>query len=137
MSTVNIESTHQLNANEASGRRHNHRFARTSGLIAGAIMIAGGTLLMLNNLHITSYYLENWWALFILIPAVSSFAKAWSSYENAGMHTTHEVRNAVVGGTILCLISAMFLFGLNWAIFGPAMLMLIGVSVMINGIGNE
>jgi len=46
----------------------------SGGLIIGGALIVFGLIIMLQNMGLM--YLQNWWALFILIPAFGSFAAA-------------------------------------------------------------
>lgn len=131
---MNTQPINGLNENALSEHGHDHRLARSSGWIGGVILIGAGILLLLQNMHITGYYWHNWWALFILIPAVTAFGKAWDAYQDAGCRPTAQVRSSLIGGIFLCLLSAMFLFSLSWTIFGPAVMMLIGVSLVVNGL---
>ncbi len=108
--------------------RH-HR--RSDGWVGGAMLISLGLFLLLQNL--TGFALHNWWALFILLPAVGAFTAAWSNYQEAGRMTAG-VRGSLFGGCVLCLVSAAFLFGLNWAIVGPVLLLLAGAALLFNAV---
>lgn len=125
---MNTESNDTMTPSESSERRHNHRLAYTSGWIGGAILIALGILLLLQNL--TGFSLNNWWALFILIPAAGAFGRAWQGYQHAGGRLSAEASRPLVGGIVLLLVTAIFLFGWSWTIFGPALLILLGVSLL-------
>lgn len=107
------------------------RRRQNGGWVGGAILVAVGVFLLLQNL--TNFYLNNWWALFILIPAVGAFSNAWNAYQDAGGRLTKQVRGSLFGGVILSLITAAFLFNLNWTILGPVLLMLAGAGLLING----
>ncbi len=119
---------------ERRQRREERRAARHSGTggtwIAGIILIGLGVLLLLQNLKIFS--LTNWWALFILIPAVAAFGTAWRAYQAAGNRLTAAARGELIGGLILLALTAVFLFGLNLGIIGPILLMLAGVGMVLN-----
>ena len=61
-------------------RLEGRRAGRLSGSwVVGAILILVGIFIMLPNL--TAFSLQNWWALFILIPAVGAFANAWRGFQ--------------------------------------------------------
>lgn len=78
---------------------------------------------------------ENWWALFILIPAIGSFAAAWRRYQEAGGRVTSGVLGSVIGGVVISAIALGFLFnfslGLNWNLIWPLMLILGGLSLLL------
>lgn len=115
-----------------SEHHDDHRMARTSGWVGGVILIAMGLFLLLQNL--TGFTLNNWWALFILIPAVGALGRAWKRYQDAGGRLTAEARSALFGGVILILVAAIFLFGWSWSLFGPILLLLLGISLLANSL---
>lgn len=120
---------------EARRRRREERWAargsRYGGAwIGGAILIVIGVLFLLQNWVVIS--LENWWALFILIPAVGAFGAAWRSYEDAGGRLTASGRGSLIGGLILTMITAIFLFNLDWGILGPILIILVGFGLLLN-----
>jgi len=117
---------------ELTEQQDRPRAARYGGWIGGAVLIVIGLVFLFQNL--TGFSLENWWALFILIPAIGAFSNAWRNYQDAGGRMTSRVRGAMIGGFILLLVAAMFLFNLNWVIFGPLMLILVGVGLLLNAL---
>ena len=125
---MNTESNESTTQSESFERHPNHRRTYTSGWIGGAILIVLGIFLLLQNL--TGFSLNNWWALFILIPAAGAFGRAWQHYQNAGGRLSGEAGRSLFGGILLLLIAAIFLLGWSWTIFGPALLMLVGVSLL-------
>jgi hypothetical protein len=103
---------------------------RQGAWIFGAVLIlVGFVFLMQNFLNIS---LHNWWALFILIPAFGAYNNAWHSYQEAGKQVTASTRSSLIGGTLLTLLTAIFLFDLNWALLGPVLLILLGLSILLN-----
>ena len=114
---------------------NDHRLARSGGWVGGAILIALGVLLLAQNMM--GFYLHNWWALFILIPAAGAFGRALTQYRSAGGRLTGQARGSFLGGVILTMIAATFLFGLSWTILGPALLILVGASLLINSVQPE
>jgi hypothetical protein len=88
-----------------------------------------GIFLLLQNL--ISFSLENWWALFILIPAVAAFANSWRVYQSS-KRLSAPARASLIGGILLTMIAAMFLFDLNWTVLGPVLIVLAGLGLLIN-----
>jgi len=69
--------------------------------------------------------------LFILLPALGAFGAAWRSYQNEG-RLTASARGSLVGGLVLVLIAAIFLFGLDWGLLGPVVIILAGAGLLLN-----
>ena len=107
-----------------------HRANRGSW-VGGAVLILLGITFLLQNQGLFSF--ENWWALFILIPALGSFGSAWSAFQDAGGYLDSKARSSLLFGILLTIVSAIFLFDLSWTYLGPALLILVGVSILVSG----
>lgn len=101
-----------------------------SGWIAGLVLIVVGGLLILQNYSV--FHLNNWWALFILIPAISAFSTAWNGYRSTG-RWTRSARGSLIGGCVFLIITAIFLFDLSWGLLWPIFLIIGGLAVLFNG----
>jgi hypothetical protein len=110
-------------------RIEERRRGRSGSWVAGAILILIGIFIMLNNL--TGFTLENWWALFIMIPALGAFGNAWRAYQNDG-RLSGQARASLISGFILTMVTAVFLLNLNWTLLGPVLLILAGVGILLN-----
>jgi len=111
-------------------RMEERRAGRYGGSwVVGAVLILVGIFIMLQNL--TSFSLENWWALFILIPAVGAFGNAWRTYQSGG-RLSAAARASLISGIILTMVAAFFLLNLNWTVLGPVLLILAGAGMLIN-----
>lgn len=98
--------------------------------VAGVALIVIGGVFLLSN--VTDFYLNNWWALFILIPAFSNFGNAWRSYQSHG-RLNRQARGSLTGGMILSLITVAFLFDLDWGLIWPLFLIIGGLSALLGG----
>jgi hypothetical protein len=115
--------------------REQRRYARRSGWGAwwgGAILILLGIIFLLQNFGALA--LENWWALFILIPAIGAFGAAWRSFQAAGGRLTVPARGSLLGGLALAAISFAFFFNLDGRIFWPVLVILAGLGVILNAL---
>ena len=122
---------------ERDARREERRAERGSNStawIGGIILIALGIIFLLQNVR--GIYLNNWWALFILIPALGSFADAWSAYRQQG-HISRRVRGAFISGCVFSLVTATFLFNWNWGLVLPVLLIVWGISLLMNSLLPE
>ena len=92
------------------------------------VLIGLGAIFLLNNL--SGFELHNWWALFILIPAFGSFARAWDLYQHRAPFG-QQMRGALFGGVLSTSLAVVFLFDLSWTIFGPVLLILLGGALLV------
>ena len=105
---------------------------RRPAWIAGGVLILIGIVFIVRN--VTGLELHNWWALFILIPALGSLATAWQMFEKNGRRFTAASRGPFIGGIVLLAIAAIFLFSLDWAIAWPFLLILGGGALVITSL---
>ena len=100
--------------------------------IVGLILIVLGIAFLMQNFGMFLFPFKNWWALFILIPAIGSFDRAFRAYKHADNQLTTFARNSLFVGLIITMLAGMFLFSLNWSIFGPLLIILVGIGILIN-----
>ena len=100
---------------------------RGSPWIGGVVLIVLGLIFLAQN--IGGFELGNWWAIFILIPALASLANAWRIYQAHG-RLTAQARGPLVGGLILVLVALTFFLGLDWGKIWPLFLILAGVGAL-------
>ena len=101
------------------------------GWVVGAVLIALGVLFLLQNAGF--FTMINWWALFILIPAFFAFSNAVTSYQASG-RLTAAGRGALTSGIFLTLLTAVFLFGINFGVYWPLLLILGGILLLVNAV---
>jgi len=102
------------------------------GWVGGAVLILLGVIFLLQNTGM--FHLQNWWALFILIPALTAFGSAWNSYRSAGGRFNAAARGSVIGGLLLTAVAAIFLFGLDWGRMWPVFLIVGGLTLLLNAL---
>jgi len=109
------------------GWRHGQR----SPWMPGLILILIGAFFLLRNF--TGYQLENWWALFILIPALGNLSGAYESYRSAGTFT-RAARSQLFWGLFFTLLSASFLLAVDFGLIWPAFLILGGLAMLLGAL---
>ena len=77
------------------------RSGERSGWILGLVLIAVGGVFLLQNSGFP-VLVGNWWALFILIPAIGAFAAAWTLYQQTGQLTGAPGQDPARGGKQQC-----------------------------------
>lgn len=93
----------------------------------GVGLIALGVLFLVQNY--LGYELHNWWALFILIPAIGSFGAAYSVWREHG--STTAAAGSLTMGILFTAVAAIFLLSLPWGRVWPVFIILAGVGMLI------
>ena len=106
---------------------------RNNTWLGGLALIAVGLVFLVQNF--TGIGLGNWWALFILIPALWAFWRAWSLYQE-DRHITRRVANTIYGGVFPFIVAMIFLLNLDWGRIWPVFLVAAGVGVVF-GLGDK
>jgi hypothetical protein len=115
----------------AERRRSRWEQRGSYGWLVGVVLILLGLVFLVSNL--TGVSLGNWWALFILIPAVGAFARAWKAYREEG-HFSGAMRGGLVGGVVLLLVTFVLFFNLDWGRIWPLFLVIGGISVLLSSL---
>jgi hypothetical protein len=129
--TENIPETTQPEENQ---QPQTQRQVRRGGRewILGIILILLAGMMLLRNANITT--LHNWWALFILLPALGALSDAWAHARQAGGRFNRRARGALVLGLVLLAVTAVFLLDLKWTLIGPGLLALAGLGLVLNAL---
>jgi hypothetical protein len=105
---------------------------RTRFPFIGVVLVILGIVFFLQQTgHLTENF--NWWALFILIPAVSSLTGMYYAIRNSGTFN-QTARSAAGTAVVFFTLSFMFLFALDWTIYWPLMVLAVGFSILIGSI---
>lgn len=108
---------------------------RGGGWVIGLILVAIGIIFLLQNAGIT-ILTGNWWALFILIPAIGSGVAAWGMFQRAGGRFTPAMSGALTGFLMLTFLTVMFFFDLSWSLWWPVFIIIAGVSALLGRVGR-
>jgi peptidoglycan/LPS O-acetylase OafA/YrhL len=108
--------------------RAQRRGGRSGAWIGGAVLILIGLVLLLQNMGIG--YLTNWWALFILIPALVTLAAAWNSYRANG-RLTQRGAGLLAGGVLVTILAVVLLFNVNLGSLGWPVLLIVGGLILL------
>jgi hypothetical protein len=104
---------------------------RLGGLVLGIIVVIVGVVWLGRNFGWWSGSFQNWWALFIFIPAVGFLGDAWREYISNGRRLGGNAARPLAIGILLAFVALMFLFDLDWAYFWPIVLILVGVGLLL------
>jgi hypothetical protein len=106
-------------------------FGREGSWIVGLVLILLGGAFLLNNMGLLALPLTNWWALFILLPAIGALQRGWHMVQGAGNRLTAPASGSLLVGVVLLLVTAAFLLNLDWTLFGPVLLILAGIGTLL------
>ncbi len=130
-----------MDRHEARRQRRAERLAdpsRGGGWIAGIILILLGGMFLMRNMGGYDFPLKNWWALFILIPAIGSLDSAIRIYHHSGDRLTAAARGSELVGLVLLFVTGMFLFDISWTFFGPVLIILVGIGIIVTSmVGHQ
>jgi hypothetical protein len=92
--------------------------------IGGVTLILLGGIFLLQQNRLIAF--DNWWALFVMIPAVILFGAAWSRYRAGGRDSA--VIGPLVGALAITAAAVLLLFDLDWRRLWPVFLIIAGVA---------
>ena len=95
--------------------------------IGGVTLILLGGIFLLQNNRLIAF--DNWWALFVMIPAVILAGMAWSLYRADGWGPP--VIGPLVGALATAAVAILLLFDLDWGRLWPVFLIIAGIAGMI------
>jgi hypothetical protein len=106
---------------------------RRGGWTVGMIVIIIGVIFLGKNAGWfgTDWGFHNWWALFILIPTIGSFAGAWRSYSANGRRLGGDVARTFMTGLLLLAVTIIFLLELDWGKVWPVLLVIVGIGLLL------
>ncbi len=103
--------------------------------IVGGVLIVVGIVFLIRPF--TGLVFDNWWALFILIPAIGSLVTSYQMYQRNGRRFTNASRGPLVGGVLLLGVTAVFLFNLDWGVVWPAFVIILGLGILFSALERK
>jgi hypothetical protein len=97
--------------------------------MGAAVLIALGVIFFLRQAGVIALG-ENWWVVFLLLPAGFLFFGAWQRYQAEG-RVASSVWGQLFGGIVLLIIALTFLFRWNWDLIWPAFLVIGGLLMLL------
>lgn len=99
--------------------------------IIGVALIGVGLFLLWQNWY--GMMVQNWWALFILLPAAGCLAAAWRVWREENGGFTLRLLAPLAIGLMLLAVTLIFLFdyAVNWAFVLPVLFIGFGILVIV------
>lgn len=132
---VSARATRRMDRIQYRMERRAARYTGGGAWLAGAVLIILGAIFMLQNMG--ALLITNWWALFLLLPAVVSFATAYGAYRDNGGRLNAMALRSLISGLTLTAIAAFFLLDLDWENLWPLLLILLGVRALSNAMLHD
>ncbi|GIK58359.1 MAG: hypothetical protein HND44_17340 [Chloroflexi bacterium] len=102
---------------------------KSNNWIMALVLIVVGIGLLVSNF--TEFSLNNWWALFLLIPAITMLRNVWVDHQTNGRLTSRST-GALIGGLTVLAAMAVFLLNLSWSGLWPLGFIFGGISVLLS-----
>ncbi len=93
------------------------------------VLIGVGFLLYNFNVRLPFLYLNNWWALFILIGAIGPLGQALQAWRKKGGFDAN-VLHFLTFAAIIVTISLFLFFSVNWSFWWPVFIIYGGLWAM-------
>jgi hypothetical protein len=119
---------------ETTDHDDRHRHGAGAGIWVGIAFVLFGILLILQTMGIACFH--NWWALFIMIPALASLGAAWVAYRRSGRFS-QAVAGSITGGLMMGAVAVIFLLSLPWGKVWPVFIVLVGLSIVLNAVAGR
>lgn len=102
--------------------------AKSNSWIMALVLIVVGAGLLISNF--TGFTFNNWWALFMVIPAVGMFAAVWRDYQANG-RLTGKSTGPLISGLAMVVMMIVFLFNLSWSGLWPLGFIFGGLAIIL------
>jgi hypothetical protein len=103
---------------------------RGNRLVWGVLLVAVGIVLYLRSMGWIGLTF-NWWALFILMPVAGLLAAAGAAIRQAGGRLNSAARGSLGSAAIILTVAILLMFGFDWGIWWPLMLLVPGLSTLL------
>jgi hypothetical protein len=111
-------------------RRELRRNSPLSGWIGGGTLIIVGLAYLARNI-LGWEFSNHWWAIFMLIPALSALATAWTFFRSDKPNQRRAAIGLLVSGGFMLIIATALFFSVSWQLIWPLFLILIGMNIMV------
>ena len=102
----------------------------TTSWIGGIVLILIGVAFLFNQTGV--FQINNWWAFFILIPAIGSFIIAYSTFQKDGK-LGRKGLDAIIAGLFLVVLTTLFVFSLDIGNLWPLFVIFLGIVIILRG----
>ena len=131
--TGNWRDQRRAERDERRGARHDMTGHGWNPLpMGGIIIVAIGIIFLLGNFGLNLPLPHRWWAIFILLPAAGALVTAARFFRADGGFSSR-VAGAATGGVLMLAVALILFLNLDWGMFWPVLLIIVGLGVVIRG----
>lgn len=102
--------------------------SNSNGIMAGVLIVVGVGLVLSN---VTGFSFDNWWVLFMFIPALTMLKAVRDDYQGNGRLTSRS-SGALIASLAIFTTAFIFLFDLSWGDLWPVAFIFGGLSVLLS-----
>jgi len=123
---------HTVSAPQGISDSRGSRNKEATSWIVGIVLILLGIAFLLEN---AGYVVltGNWWAVFIYVAAIASFANAWRSYHATGQFGA-TATGSLTWGLVFTAVATIFVFNLVWDVWWPVILVAVGSGIVVGSL---
>lgn len=104
-------------------------------LAAAVSLVILGVIFLIKNFG--GLDLNNWWALFFLVPIAYLLISAWNSFRAKEGRLTHETTTPIIGSLVLITVAVVFLLDLDWGAIWPVYMIIGAAAILLNSVAKE
>ena len=98
--------------------------------------LSGGALIIVGLAFIARNVLDwelstQWWAIFMLIPALSAMVTAWYFYQSDKPHLRQAALGSLLAGGFILIVAGAFFFDASWQLIWPLFPIMIGIGLIL------
>ena len=105
---------------------------RRNTWIFGAILAVAGVVLLIQNTTNLNFY--NSEPLLLLIPAIALLVRGINQLQASEGRLTSRARGSLIASFVFFVITAVLFFNLDTNIYGPILLVIIGLALVANSV---
>lgn len=110
------------------GEKRAYRHRGEGSWMVGVILILLGVAFLLERAGLIAI-VGNWWAIFIYLAALASFANAWRAYRSHGDFGA-QAGGSLTWGLAVAVVATILMFDLSWSMWWPAIVIAVGVGMV-------
>jgi hypothetical protein len=97
--------------------------------IVGFSFLLMGVIFLVQNL--TGWQMDDWWYLFLIVPAFASFITAWQRSKESEQIQSWRILRPLALGLFLLAMMFVLIFNLGWFMIPAGLLLIAGILLIV------